>query len=400
MGLKIINPFKKVTCNFCFHQFRLNESHIRTEIPGISKEPDEYIKQFLKVSNAPDLCPVKEPKQFLFHSFLLKKLDRYHHRICPNCHMPIPLSTASGEISTKTIAIIGGRYTGKSNYFAVLINELKNRVGNEVGFVVLEQDTFNTRDFKTVSSNKLFEERYNNQLQNNQAVAQTQPVRLDPQVRIPLIYRIKFKQKSILESKIIDLVFFDACGEDIENKETISTYYDYIFGASGIIFLIDPMNYQEVRDSLPPHLQTNIFPYALSKNSEDIVEEVVSLFDSHIKKGVMEKKIKIPVAFVLSKSDLLRNIVGYGSAIFDEPNHYKGFDEEDIDIISEEVRDLISQWQSPRLIDLADSFYEVKKFFAVSALGALPDQTLNLSSPISPYIEWLIRFYGYFGKIN
>jgi len=99
----------------------------------------------------------------------------------------------------------------------------------------------------------------------------------------------------------------------------------------------------------------------------------------------MEKKITIPVAFVLSKSDLLRNIIGYGSILFDEPNHYKGFDEEDIDIVSEEVRDLISQWQSPRLIDIADSFFEEKKFFAISALGALPlsDPNLTLSSPIS-----------------
>ena len=196
--------------------------------------------------------------------------------------MPIPISTASGEISTKTIAIIGGRYSGKSNYFGVLIKELKNRTGNDVGFVVLEQDTFNTKDFKTVSSNKLFEDRYNKQLKNNQAIAQTQPVRLDPQVRIPLIYRIKFKQKGFLDSKIIDLVFFDASGEDIENKENIFFYNNYIFGASGIIFLIDPLSYQEVRDSLPPQLQTTDFSQFISKNPEDIVEEVVSLFDQHI----------------------------------------------------------------------------------------------------------------------
>jgi len=384
MEIKIISPFKKVTCNFCFQKFHLNEAHIRDETPAGIKEPDEYVKQFLNISNAPDLYPVKESKNYLFNSFLLKSLDRHHNRICPHCHMPIPRSTASGEISSKTIAIIGGRYTGKSNYFAVLINELKHRSGNEVGFVVLEQDTFNTKEFKTVSSNKLFEDLYNSQLKQNQAIAATHPVGVNPQVRIPLIYRIKFKQRKFYEPKIIDLIFFDACGEDIEDKENIFSYYDYIFGASGIIFLIDPTCYQEVIDSLPPHLQSYISMQGQTKNPENIVEEVVSLFDPHVKKGVMEKKINIPVAFVLSKSDLLKDIVGEGSPIFDEPNHYKGVDEDDIDIVSEEVRDLISQWQSPRLIDLADSFFEEKKFFAVSALGALPDPSLNLSSAISP----------------
>jgi len=46
MGLKLIHPFKKVTCNFCFHKFHLNESHIRNETPGTSQEPDEHVKHF------------------------------------------------------------------------------------------------------------------------------------------------------------------------------------------------------------------------------------------------------------------------------------------------------------------------------------------------------------------
>ena len=48
-------------------------------------------------------------------------------KICPKCGGELPLNI--GTAKSYPIAIIGAKETGKSNYVAVLINQLKNDIG-------------------------------------------------------------------------------------------------------------------------------------------------------------------------------------------------------------------------------------------------------------------------------
>ena len=48
-------------------------------------------------------------------------------KVCPKCGGELPLNI--GTAKSYPIAIIGAKETGKSNYVAVLINQLKNEIG-------------------------------------------------------------------------------------------------------------------------------------------------------------------------------------------------------------------------------------------------------------------------------
>ena len=48
-------------------------------------------------------------------------------KICPKCGFELPLNI--GDEKSYPIAIIGAKETGKSNYIAVLINQLRNEIG-------------------------------------------------------------------------------------------------------------------------------------------------------------------------------------------------------------------------------------------------------------------------------
>lgn len=49
-------------------------------------------------------------------------------KVCPKCGGELPLNI--GTAKSYPIAIIGAKETGKSNYVAVLINQLKNEIGH------------------------------------------------------------------------------------------------------------------------------------------------------------------------------------------------------------------------------------------------------------------------------
>jgi len=405
MVIKFINPWKKVTCYFCFHKFHINEAHVRDQSPGAHNEDDEKIQKLLDLPTPPSTAPCHKISNFyLFAKFLLSSdfLKENHVPVCPNCHMALPHETISNtatscEINSKSIAIIGGRLSGKSNYFGILIKELK-KIVNDIDFSIIAQETFCAKNFIGISSNEIYESRYNLPLKKNIAVKPTDSVLQDKQTRMPLIYRIRFNHKNFWKPKVIDLIFYDAAGEDIEQKDRMYKYANYILDASGIIFLIDPMEYKEVIDKLPESKLPESFrnKKAAKQNIEPgkIVEDIIYLFETNNKNyDVFSSKIKTPVAFVLSKCDLFNDSISSGTQIRNDPDHYKGFNKKDIDLVSDEVRDIISEFESAALIKNADDRFEEKKFFAVSALGALPDKNYELNS-IQPHrvtdpILWL-----------
>jgi len=416
---------KKTICPFCFR--KIKKAHIRDDNIIVPEKDEKFSKYFGR--NEVGLGQVYTQKDFLnlnieiklrdigkiipnFNIFTKLNLDRKilyivklilslnrsvklkekQYYICPECHLPLPTGSTKDMIGSKLIAVIGGRNAGKSNYFGVLRKELKDKVGDEVGFTVIARDTFDHKERKLVSSNNIYKERFGNELyKNHRAIGQTNPFSQDPQIRIPLIYRLKFNKGSFLDSKVIDLIFFDSAGEDIQDKETIDKFYNYIFCASGILYLIDPLDFPGVIGH--PNMDENVLSKLNPDDKEpgEIFEDIVDLF------GHFDDRNPIPIAFVLTKSDMLRDLdmLGHSSHIFaNEPKHDHGFDEEDMKIVSKEVKNLVDRWQGKHLLNVADNYFKEKEYFAVSALGQMPDNNQNLSKPITPHrlsdpILWL-----------
>ena len=226
-------------------------------------------------------------------------------------------------------------------------------------------------------------------------------------LRIPLIYRLEFPPRTIdyvlrpfRPRRAIDLVIFDAAGEDMRdpNPDTLNVFYRYIAAASGIAFLIDPVQCDGIRDQLDPELLKR-FPRAPIDQAE-IVARVINLFER--RRGLRPgQSLPVPIAFTFAKSDLFRGFVDPSSRILRQSRHEGGFDESDCMRLSGEMASYLKQWGSTRLLHLAQEKVRTSAFFALSALGQTPeDRTLRLHRAVEPRrvadpLLWLLRQRGY-----
>src|SRR5262249_42728514 len=156
----------------------------------------------------------------------------------------------------------GTRYSGKSNFFGVLIDALMRRFASEVGFTIFGQETFSVDEARSTNSDALYRKRYYNRLFNS-----TQPevvpstprasvIATDETPRIPLIYRMEFPRcgwvARLRGRAALDLVIFDSAGEDLrdDDPQTLEQFYRFLLYAAGIIFLVDPTQVQGIRERL------------------------------------------------------------------------------------------------------------------------------------------------------
>lgn len=407
--MRLISPWSKATCPYCFEQFHLSQAPRRLTRPGSATEPDEQVGRYLAVP-PPDLGKVVHPDRDRAWQRLLARVvveeDGDSRKICPHCHMFLPTKTANGELTSEVIAIIGARSSGKSNYLGVLLNLLERRYMNEVGFVMFDQDSFSLQEMKPISSRKLYRERYYARLYDPaqpRAIDQTRSARQNPDLRIPLIYRLQFPKqprhyltRPLGSVCAMDLALFDAAGEDMDDQALLSQFYRFILRATGIIFLLDPFQYPGIRQRVPAELRQRL--PRIDTDPSEIVARVINLFEERggVRSG---QKIAVPVAFALSKSDMLRPMLHAGSGVLKDSVHRGGFDLEDCQRVSNEVMECVKRWDSPQLVDLARGHFARFCFFAVSALGGLPDEQFRLRS-LSPLrvadpLLWLLHERGY-----
>jgi len=409
--VKLVAPWHRVVCPFCFSRFHLADASRRETSPSAPRERDDHLGKFLAIP-PPEMPKVVPPKASPF----LKRLGRRFvvnpertgewKTVCPDCHMHLPHKTANGELDSEVIAIIGTRNSGKSNFFGVLLQALERRYASEVGFRMFDQETFSVREMKPVSSKKLYRERYGSRLfegDDRRAIDQTLSAATNIETRIPLIYRLEFPRDPVgrvlhpfSRVKALDLVIFDAAGEDMGDPTMLQQFYRYILRAAGIIFVIDPFQYPGIRTRLTPELRARL-PQVENDPSE-IVSRVINLFEQRagLRAG---QKIGVPVAFALAKSDLLKSLVHPSALLLRESRHGGGFNLDECQRLSAEVTEYIREWDSPQLVDLAERSFKSSSFFAVSALGELPDADLRIRS-VSPLrvadpLLWLLWRRGY-----
>jgi hypothetical protein len=342
----------------------------------------------------------------LLDAFVLPDDPPEQKRICPNCHLQLPTMLANGELTGEVFAIIGPRGAGKSNFFGVLLHMLERHYSTQVGFTLFDQDTFSVQEKRPMPSRILYKQRYGDRLYkpgDPRAVDQTDRAAGNQELRIPLIYRLQFPKRPLhyltrplARVSALDLAIFDTAGEDLGDHHVMSQYYRCLLQASGIIFLIDPFQYPGIRAQLTPDLRARLPP--LETGATDIVGEVRKLFESHgrVRAG---QKISVPVAFALSRSDMLRPFVYKGAYLLRDSQHQGGFDVEGCRRLSQEVVAYLEKWGCAELIAKVDALFSNVSFFALSALGEMPDQQLRLRTVaplrIADPLLWLLYQRGY-----
>jgi len=290
----------------------------------------------------------------------------------------------------QTIAFLGARSAGKSNYIGALIKQLEDRYEGEVGFSIEGEDTFSHESLDVIASRELYQRRYGGLLfgSNPRVVPQTNSATTNADIRVPLIYRLTCLRSRT--SKSVLLSFFDAAGEDFEDSATMARLYPYLASAAGIVFLLDPCEFDGFRKSLPEAERQKLDRTKV--NPLGIVEAVVKEFEKRHDLRPHEK-LKVPVAFVVAKSDELDQLYPCPAEVpfLQETSHPRGFNELSTKHRSAALRQAVQEWIPEGQFRGLKQRFQCHRFFAVSALGQRPsdDKTLekritsrNLADPL------------------
>lgn len=355
----------KFICPYCYEAHDLKDCKYTCSynIVGTSKKckydypknpdstiPIKYIKHCMKCDSA--------------------KLSRY----CPN--------KASGKMweiperacgNTFSVALIGAKESGKSNYIAVLVNEIKKKMSRSMDCSLIFCNQQTNDDYYNTYYRPLFEQA---------TTVRGTDVNADS---APLIYSIDFFQQKGTSYKIRDsitLTLYDTAGENLEKEDSMLCNNQYISNASGIIILLDPLQIPAVRKQLEGKIKLP------DQNSDttDILNRVVTIIKNRKKIKDLDS-INIPIALAFTKMDVLAkyDIVPDGSTLRLQSEHLArgAFVKSDFENTRIEIEALLENFLADDVMQLLKQFSKYA-FFGVSALGENPEGGVKMSGEPNP----------------
>ncbi|MDX6527823.1 MAG: hypothetical protein QOH41_113 [Blastocatellia bacterium] len=369
---------RQLICPYCFERYPPHQVAFRCINPNASRcalEKDAPFGAYQRVDPPPLMQRVFRPKSNWLRPAVRATCNcgmETTKMVCHHCHNELPWNF--GTTDSYTVALIGAKEAGKSHYIAVLINELKNRVGQSFDASFYELDD-QTRDrYKKEFKRYIYDERI--------VIPFTKSGRQDISVRYPLVYRLSLQKRRTLFKGLSksNLVFFDTAGEDLTHLDLMSTETKYLANSHGIIFLLDPLQIRAVRDQLKT---TTALP---SENTEpqEIIGRVSQLIrQSH---GLSHnEKIQTPVALAFSKVDEMHDLFEPGSPVHHAADHDGYFNTADAQQVNDSMRAHVAQWVGPGLDLFLQHNFETFSYFGVSALGSPPDSQGRLPMGVAPF---------------
>lgn len=296
-------------------------------------------------------------------------------RICPSCHSELP-STVS-DFESLIFAVIGAKETGKSHYISVLIEELTKHTGDTYNFTL---EPLNDNTMK-----RYREQFYNPIYRNKSAIDATRSARADRDVRLPLLYSLKFYKKNLFNKekvdKVITLAFFDTAGEDLDEENTMKTVNKYIYNSAGVILLLDPLQLDFVREKLPEDIELP----KVNSDSHEILTRMTNLI-RNAKQVKQDVQIDIPLAITFSKIDVVQQILDPSSQLRFPSRHEEtdAFDLVDFENVQAEIEVLIKEWLHTGVVRSLKSNYKSYGYFGISSLGHNPGADKQLTE-VKPY---------------
>ncbi len=359
-----------ILCPYCFEKIKEQDLHyLCADISHKGSEPDGI---YAKYSGNVGFSRVNNHIVTKVSSFRKPICDSCHkplkRKLCPYCHNILPHGIE--EMDPIFFAVLGPRAVGKSHYIGVLIDTLR-KMGSEFGW---------TLTFANTESMGRYERMYYRPLFENRTVLKGTKKAVDESYS-PIACLLTLPNR-----KTVGLFFIDTAGEDLKDDNDAYVIERYISNASGIIYLVDPLQFDMVRTRIG----------GKSSNKADFTE-TLGLINQvyHAGNGMrINKKVRIPLAVVLTKCDVLTDrkpssdaeeeiLLGSDSAIkiprvrdgmFDDPNSRQ---------IDAELEDYIARVTEGVLTTAVDNFFSNHRYFAVSALGQDPKDN-KLDQGVSP----------------
>jgi len=300
----------------------------------------------------------------------------YPQKFCPQGHL-LPINADRQE--SLTIGLIGAKYSGKTHYVGALVNRLFSRTAEDlnIGLTGVTDDT-----------NKRYEREFRRPfIENHNELPMT--VGSPP----PLIYSVRCNLPDKNQFQSVNLALYETAGENLEDPETAREMVKYLSVAAGVMLLVDPLQIETVRQSLPasfrkPALDPNATPCG-------IINNINSILETHKVDGVLS----IPVAVVMTKCDELREtglIEPNRLWCMEDKRHRDYFHREWHEDMSGMMGEYLQHW------DLAAYSAAVKQyprhaFFGVSATGCASEGgRFKFVSPwrVEDPLVWLLTELG------
>ncbi len=379
----------KVTCPYCFESFDSADVHF---LCRCKKVDDEKYKNFWRPTPVnPQGLPII-PKRGIF-SFGTPKSAvcpeckrKTHMMLCPKCHNRIPNDMVLN--GGKIISIVGARSSGKSNYIAVLIEELRRNV-NRLGRLGLEYK--NVAEQSELQTERRYKEDFYNPLYNNSKCVDQTAVG-DFRSRIPMIFTLTSPKGDTMH-----LVFYDTAGENFGQTANIAENVKFLTKSDAILYLVDTENIDAVRKRLgKPKADTGF-------------DSILSALLGHFQEGNEEAKAMFskPMAVVFSKIDYITS----GDERFQDCSiaglktnspylMSDGINLKEFEMNSKSLRSILDRvWQQPDFINNIDNNWKDADknvcFFGVSSLGSAPKGT-TLTGDVNPFrvldpLVWILN---------
>jgi hypothetical protein len=384
---------KKFICPFCFSEHAWSKIQFRCQNPKCKLVSDNEFASFRNEAPKPMnkvFSPSAGNTSMLEHCQCPDCKQDSSNRLCPSCHNELPYT--KGKYPDFMFALIGAKEAGKSHYISVLINSIKNDIGNNFNASLQSLDDNTSRKYR--------HEFYNPVFQRHETIPETKSAKADYNNKMPLIYSLSFLKKGFFglgkekPFKISTVTFFDTAGEDLNAMETMRTENKYIYNSQGIILLVDPLQIPQVRDQLK---SKGIKLPRANAETEDIVERVANLIRTASGLTNKKKLIKIPIALVFSKIDALDEILKDNPELFSSGNHKGFYNLTDANNIRLLIESCMNEWGGTALINSVKHNFKTYSFFGISALGSNPHGSNTIPKLRPTRVEdpflWLLYKY-------
>ena len=383
-----------VVCPYCFEQFDSGDVHF---LCRCRKERDAKYTNFWRGYSVPPQGHAIEPSRGFFAKMFSSDSTKCSDcgnktflKICPHCHNRIPNAMVAKR--GKIISIVGARSSGKSNYIAVLINELRSHV-RALGNIGVTAENV-AEDKRLDTENRYYEDFYNPLYVDNHCVAQTATG--DISSKVPMIFSVTSGRGETLH-----MVFYDTAGENFETQANIADNVKFINESDAVIFLVDTDCVPEVRRRLGKtgHVDTR-FDAILSNLLTHFTDGDKALARSFFSK---------PTAVVFSKIDnILNNPRMFetasipGMSITNNSSYLTGapIRQEEFEANSAGLRGALELWGQTNFVNQLTHHFKNLKFFGVSALGSDPDRSKKINGELRPFrvldpLVWILTQFNF-----
>lgn len=363
---------KTITCPNCFHTFKPDT----VQFECTNTRCEDHTQLFEAPASGFSLFGNNVPVRADCPTCGVETFKRH----CPACNFE--LTHDAGLNEEYTVAIIGGRGTGKSTYIAALIHRLKNEIGLAFNVGVGAMNDYTRERFRTDFETPLFRQK--------SLLAATRSASQETDTKTPMIFRVTFKKK------VVNLVLFDTAGEDMQSLDMMSVEARYISFADGLIFLLDPLQIDTVRQQLAG---TGIPLPAPDPGAEPqlIVERLRQLYERQFNlRGT--RKIKKPIAFTLAKIDALYSILDPSSNLHSTSGHSGAVNVADMDSVHSEISSILLNWMGAAFENFVKVHFDNYRFFGTSALGTPPNEHNEIVAVAPHRVEdpllWIFLEFG------